>query len=96
MCGIAGFAGFKDRSGAERGVLRMMCSLARRGPDAEGMETWDGAVLGHRRLSIFDLSELGRQPMFTPDRSLGVVFIASSRSCAECSLLRYGTILRRN
>jgi asparagine synthase (glutamine-hydrolysing) len=74
MCGIAGFAGFKDRSGAERGVLRMMCSLARRGPDAEGMETWDGAVLGHRRLSIFDLSELGRQPMFTPDRSLGVVF----------------------
>jgi asparagine synthase (glutamine-hydrolysing) len=38
------------------------------------METWDGAVLGHRRLSIFDLSELGRQPMCTPDRSLAVVF----------------------
>jgi asparagine synthase (glutamine-hydrolysing) len=74
MCGIAGFAGFTDRYSAEDRVLRMMRSLERRGPDAEGMETWDGAVLGHRRLSIFDLSELGRQPMCTPDRSLAVVF----------------------
>jgi asparagine synthase (glutamine-hydrolysing) len=52
----------------------MTDSLARRGPDSAGIEAWDGAVLGHRRLSIFDLSELGHQPMSTPDRSLAVVF----------------------
>jgi asparagine synthase (glutamine-hydrolysing) len=74
MCGIAGCAGFANRSNAERGVAEMMSSLSRRGPDAEGMETWGAAVLGHRRLSIFDLSELGRQPMFTPDRSIATVF----------------------
>ncbi len=35
---------------------------------------WDGAVLAHRRLSIFDLTENGRQPMLSADRSVGVVF----------------------
>ena len=74
MCGIAGFAGKIDRQDAEHRVRLMLRSLERRGPDSEGLEAWDGAVLGHRRLSIFDLSELGHQPMFTTDRSLAVVF----------------------
>lgn len=53
----------------------MASSLARRGPDAEGLESWpSGAVFGHRRLSIFDLSEAGKQPMLTDDGRLGVVF----------------------
>src|SRR5205807_788269 len=74
MCGIAGFVGAGHRHQAKLSVSKMMCSLERRGPDAEGLETWDRAVLGHRRLSIFDLSDLGRQPMSTPDRSIAVVF----------------------
>jgi asparagine synthase (glutamine-hydrolysing) len=52
----------------------MLCALAHRGPDAEGLEELDGAVLGHRRLSIFDLSDAGRQPMLTPDSGVAVVF----------------------
>jgi asparagine synthase (glutamine-hydrolysing) len=52
----------------------MVCALARRGPNGEGVEVWSQAVLGHRRLAIFDLSEAGRQPMTSPDRSVGVVF----------------------
>jgi asparagine synthase (glutamine-hydrolysing) len=48
--------------------------LKRRGPDAEGIECWPAAVLGHRRLSIFDLSDAGRQPMMSEDRSVAVVF----------------------
>jgi asparagine synthase (glutamine-hydrolysing) len=52
----------------------MTCALARRGPDGEGLEEWSEAVLGHRRLAIFDLSEAGRQPMLSPDRSIGIVF----------------------
>jgi asparagine synthase (glutamine-hydrolysing) len=52
----------------------MVRALARRGPDGEGVESWDGAVLGHRRLAIFDLSEAGRQPMNSPDGAVSVVF----------------------
>lgn len=52
----------------------MTDAMARRGPDSEGIESWPKAVLGHRRLSIFDLSPLGRQPMLTPDGQLGIVF----------------------
>lgn len=74
MCGIAGLAGIADRSAATEAVGKMVCALARRGPDGEGVEAWDEAVLGHRRLAIFDLSEAGRQPMLSPDRSIGIVF----------------------
>lgn len=74
MCGIAGLAGFTNRDEARQRVRQMMSTLTRRGPDAEGLEVWNGAVLGHRRLSIYDLSELGRQPMLSPDSSIGIVF----------------------
>src|SRR5688500_19645414 len=74
MCGIVGLAGFDDREESRQRVRRMMSTLARRGPDGEGLEVWDGAVLGHRRLSIFDLSDAGRQPMLSPDSAVGVVF----------------------
>src|SRR5438105_3573755 len=66
---MCGFAGFLDpdglRAGSDALVERMSRTLTRRGPDASG--TWlDGAAgiaLGHRRLSIIDLSEAGAQPM---------------------------------
>jgi asparagine synthase (glutamine-hydrolysing) len=74
MCGIAGLAGFDDRDEARRRVRQMMSTLTRRGPDGEGLEVWTGAALGHRRLSIFDLSDAGRQPMLSPDGSVGIVF----------------------
>ena len=74
MCGIAGLAGPGDRETAARRVRQMTTTLARRGPDGEGLEVWDGAVLGHRRLSIYDLSDLGRQPMMSPDGAVGIVF----------------------
>ena len=73
MCGIAGCIGF--RSGVAASYVRaMMGSLVRRGPDDAGLNCWNKAVLGHRRLSIFDLSEAGRQPMISPDGKIGVVF----------------------
>ena len=74
MCGIAGLAGFSDRGDAQHRVRQMLSSLARRGPDGEGLEVWNGAVLGHRRLAIFDLSDAGYQPMQSPDGSVGIVF----------------------
>jgi len=74
MCGIAGLAGFSDRDVAQHRVRQMLSTLARRGPDGEGLEVWNGAALGHRRLAIFDLSDAGYQPMKSPDASVGIVF----------------------
>jgi len=74
MCGIAGWVAPDRPSEIEPAVRRMMCALARRGPDSEGFEAWPGVGLGHRRLAIIDLSELGHQPMLAKDRSIGVVF----------------------
>jgi asparagine synthase (glutamine-hydrolysing) len=74
MCGIAGIAGFADKSAARDAAQRMTCALARRGPDGEGLEAWPLCVLGHRRLAIFDLSDAGRQPMLAADATVGVTF----------------------
>ena len=74
MCGIAGLVTTTSDGAAEAGVRGMVDALARRGPNGEGLEVWPLAVLGHRRLSVFDLSEAGRQPMMSPDRVVSVVF----------------------
>ena len=74
MCGIAGLVGNANPEESRQLVTAMTRALSRRGPDGEGCEQWPGATLGHRRLSIFDLSCAGRQPMLTPDGQLGVVF----------------------
>jgi len=74
MCGIAGIVGHCDRAFAKEAASQMAQSLVRRGPDGEGVEVWDKAVLSHRRLAIFDLSEAGRQPMLSSDGNIGVVF----------------------
>lgn len=63
MCGIAGWIDHERDLTQERDVVRRMTrTMARRGPDAEGLWISPRAALGHRRLSIIDL-EGGRQPM---------------------------------
>ncbi|HEX8745677.1 MAG TPA: asparagine synthase (glutamine-hydrolyzing) [Pyrinomonadaceae bacterium] len=74
MCGIAGLVGFGEGGELQARVSRMVRALERRGPDGSGLEVWPEAVLGHRRLAIFDLSSAGRQPMLSADGSVGVVF----------------------
>jgi asparagine synthase (glutamine-hydrolysing) len=74
MCGLAGIVGNSDRERSRDAVLAMMKSMSRRGPDGEGLEQWSQTTLGHRRLSIFDLSSAGRQPMLSSDKQVGVVF----------------------
>jgi asparagine synthase (glutamine-hydrolysing) len=74
MCGIAGVVASRDPSQARDAVFTMTEALSRRGPDGQGVQSWPSAVLGHRRLAIFDLSPAGSQPMLSPDGSVGVVF----------------------
>jgi len=61
VCGICGFVG----SGNETTLLQMREKMVHRGPDDAGnyFQKKDRIGLGHRRLSIIDLSNLGRQPM---------------------------------
>ena len=70
MCGVAGFlarAGF-EAAGAAASVVRMRDQLVHRGPDDAGLwvDPAAGIALGHRRLSIIDLSPSGHQPMMSP------------------------------
>jgi asparagine synthase (glutamine-hydrolysing) len=58
MCGIAGF-NWED----ERLIRAMTDALRHRGPDDEGTYVDSNVSLGHRRLAIIDLSQLGHQPM---------------------------------
>jgi asparagine synthase (glutamine-hydrolysing) len=74
MCGIAGYVTGKPAEIAESAVRRMMGAMPRRGPDSEGLNAWPGAVLGHKRLAIIDLSPGGHQPMLSEDGNTGVVF----------------------
>ncbi len=64
MCGIAGIAGMMDKEAAASAVERMTARIAHRGPDADGFFVDDGIALGHRRLSIIDLSTSANQPQF--------------------------------
>ena len=63
MCGIAGFCNLKGDW--EENIRKMNRRMAHRGPDAEGILPLEGGrvALGHRRLSIVDLSANGAQPM---------------------------------
>lgn len=80
MCGLAGMYNFRSLAPADRAVVeRVTRILIHRGPDDEGFYLDHALGLGHRRLSILDLSELGRQPMSTADgRPMGVGWRAAS------------------
>lgn len=64
MCGIAGIISNNARNYQEE-IRKMTDAIAHRGPDSSHYEFYDNAALGHRRLSIIDLSDNGIQPMFS-------------------------------
>ena len=73
MCGVVGLVG---DGGSTASLRAAMAALSHRGPDDEG-EFVDPAArvwLGHRRLSILDLSSAGRQPMSDPSGRYQLVF----------------------
>jgi asparagine synthase (glutamine-hydrolysing) len=68
MCGIAGIVHLDGRAASPAVLKRMTDAIAHRGPDGEGHWIEGGVGLGHRRLSIIDLSPAGRQPMVSADQ----------------------------
>jgi asparagine synthase (glutamine-hydrolysing) len=74
MCGINGIVNFKGTEKAKQLVQQMNACLSHRGPDNDGVFAVEGVVLGHRRLSIIDLSSAGNQPMFSADGRYALVY----------------------
>ena len=74
MCGISGQFNFSGSPISPSTIERMADSIVHRGPDDAGVSC-DGPIgLGHRRLSIIDLSPSGRQPMWSNDETCCVVY----------------------
>ncbi len=75
MCGIAGFFSL-NKHFSEADLIAMTDSMQHRGPDANGFYVNQAKTLGlgHRRLSILDLSTFANQPMFSADDRYVIVF----------------------
>ena len=73
MCGIAGIVPARDARVDERVLVAMRDIQRHRGPDEAGLYLGDGVGLGHRRLSIIDLSH-GQQPMVDEAAGLALVY----------------------
>jgi asparagine synthase (glutamine-hydrolysing) len=95
VCGITGLVSAEGPAD-EAIVARMNAALRHRGPDAEGLWRSGRAVLGHRRLSIIDLSPEAGQPMLNEDGSIGVVANGEIYNFAElrADLIRRGHLFR--
>ena len=76
MCGIAGIFRLEGTIGGDdRAVVEQMTSAQRhRGPDDCGLHQDEHAVLGHRRLSIIDVSASGHQPMANETQGVWVIY----------------------
>lgn len=74
MCGLAGEIRFDGTSPDVGAVARMTGCLVHRGPDGDGLWARGPVALGHRRLSIVDLSTAGAQPMVVPRAGLTIAY----------------------
>src|SRR5262245_14766725 len=96
MCGIVAVVGRPDPV-LVRGMTRM---LSHRGPDGEGVvcSTEEGFGLGHRRLSILDLSSAGSQPMADPSGRYWITYNGEVYNFRELrkELEGYGRSFRSN
>ncbi len=96
MCGIVGFTNHIDNS--NKVIGEMMDKIRHRGPDAEGKYVDENIALGHRRLSIIDVSSSGDQPIFNEDGSKVIVFngeIYNYREIRE-KLIAAGHVFKTN
>ncbi len=73
MCGLCGEIRFRGRSGFAANEA-MAGALHARGPDSGGFFAQGNITLGHRRLSILDLSAASQQPMVDSELGLALVF----------------------
>ena len=86
MCGIAGIFNRRDEVRPEQ-IKRMTDAMSHRGPDAEGFYMDRELALGHRRLSIIDLSDAANQPFTDPSGRYTIIFNGEIYNYAEIKTL---------
>ena len=77
MCGIVGYVELKNSPHCSKDIDRAIQSLEHRGPDAFGKDEFfikQKIGLGHRRLSILDISDAGKQPMTSCNGRFRLIF----------------------
>ena len=76
MCGFSGFISIHRFSALCEEIPKSVLSLSHRGPNDSGLyfDRENGVGLGHRRLSVIDLSKLGRQPMGSDDGGVHIAY----------------------
>jgi asparagine synthase (glutamine-hydrolysing) len=74
MCGICGIVGHQSQPGWSDRLDRMTGVVRHRGPDDVGRHVEPGVALGHRRLTIIDLTSAGHQPMTNEDGTLWLTY----------------------
>ncbi len=74
MCGIAGVLNFNKEPISHATIKSMIDMISHRGPDGEGIYIDDYLALGHKRLSILDISPTGSQPMASKNGEWVIVF----------------------
>ena len=88
MCGLTGFCDFNKKL-TEKDLIKANECLQHRGPDGDGtaiFETSQAVIgLGHKRLSILDLSEQGHQPMYSDDGNVVIILNGEVYNFAEIS-----------
>ncbi len=85
MCGLVGLFDLRGNREIDGAVLQAMNeSIIHRGPDESGFHRKPGIGLGHRRLSIIDLSS-GQQPLYNEDRSVCVTYNGEIYNFGELS-----------
>ena len=82
MCGIAGNINFNNQN--DPSIIKVMTNtMAHRGPDADGFYSDNYISLGHRRLSIIDLSEQANQPIYSTCGNYAIIFNGEIYNYAE-------------
>lgn len=89
MCGIAGIVALDGARVSVETVRRMVATLEHRGPDDSGHWNGGSCALGHRRLTVIDLSRNGRQPLANED---GSVWLTYNGEAYNFAALRDGLI----
>jgi asparagine synthase (glutamine-hydrolysing) len=74
MCGICGIYNFNNTPVVEKNIIQINDTLRHRGPDSGSVKVFNNVALGHRRLSIIDLSDQANQPMITKDERYTIVY----------------------
>jgi len=73
MCGFVGYTHIENKDDGQI-IRKMTDAIKHRGPDSDGIYSDDKVSLGFRRLSIIDLSEVAKQPMFNEKEDIVLVF----------------------